>query len=139
MKRYLLAAAVLAASSGCSTTKDWTATGGSRADGVVRLSYEVGGFEVPKLDESQAVSIATRRCSTWGFTGAEAFGGTTQQCSQPGGFGGCARWTVTKEYQCTGEGNAQSQGGGRVDTISVPPPPAKTDGQQMQWRPKGSF
>jgi len=89
---------------GCATTKDWSATGGSRSDGVVRLSYEVGEFERPQLSESQGIDLATRRCQTWGYTGAEAFGGVTRQCSNGGGFGGCAMWVVTKEYQCTGTG-----------------------------------
>lgn len=90
---------------GCATTKDWSATGGSRADGTVRLSYEFGPFEKPELNEQQAVTLAAQRCKTWGYTGAEAFGGATSVCNLPsGGFGGCSRWLVTKEYQCTGTG-----------------------------------
>lgn len=94
---------------GCVTTKDWSATGGSRSDGVVRLSYEVGEFERPQLNEAQAVTLATQRCKTWGYTGAEAFGGVTRQCGQGGGFGSCSLWVVTKEYQCTGTGNGVPQ------------------------------
>ena len=89
---------------GCATRLDWAATGGSRADGVVRLSYEHGEFQTPQLDDTQAVNLAARRCQTWGYSGAEAFGGVTRQCNQMGGFGGCARWVVTKEFQCTGTG-----------------------------------
>ncbi|WP_454261926.1 YecR family lipoprotein [Pseudoxanthomonas mexicana] len=48
---------------------------------------------------------------TWGYTGAEAFGGVTQQCNMPGGMGGCQRWLVTKEFQCTGMGNKDPDGG----------------------------
>lgn len=44
--------------SGCHVKKQWTATGGSRADGVVRLSYEIGKFEIPQLDENQGLDIA---------------------------------------------------------------------------------
>ena len=106
-----IAALALAITSGCVTTKEWSATGGSRADGVVRLSYEVGAMEQAQLSESQAITMATRRCATWGYTGAEAFGGTTRQCNQPGGFGGCATWLVTKEFQCTGTGAPQASGG----------------------------
>jgi len=96
--------------SGCVTVKDWSATGGSRSDGVVRLSYEMGELEKPQLNEQQAVNLATQRCKTWGYTGAEAFGGVTRQCNSPGGaFGGCARWMVTKEFQCTGTGTAGAQ------------------------------
>lgn len=104
MKVLIIATAAVLLLSGCTTTKDWTATGGSRADGVVRLSYEVTEFEKPQLNEQQAVYLASQRCKTWGYSGAEAFGGTTRQCNQGGGFGGCSQWVVTKEYQCTGTG-----------------------------------
>lgn len=89
---------------GCAVTKDWSATGGSRSDGVVRLSYEVSEFEQAQLNEQQGINLATQRCKTWGYTGAEAFGGVTRQCNARGGFGGCASWVVTKEYQCLGTG-----------------------------------
>jgi len=110
MKKLIAVAATVLALSGCSTTKEWAATGGSRSDGVVRLSYVHGGFEKPVLSEAQAVALATKRCSTWGYTGAEAFGGTTSQCNQPGGLGGCVQFIVTKEYQCLGQGNGQPMG-----------------------------
>lgn len=87
--------------SGCTTMIDWSATGGSRSDGVVRLSYQVKEFQKAVLSEQQAIDLATKRCNAWGYRGAEAFGGATRQCVQNGGFGGCAEWRVTKEYQCT--------------------------------------
>ena len=90
---------------GCAVNKEWAATGGSRADGVVRLSFEVGQFEVPKLDEAQAVKVATQRCKTWGYSGAEAFGGVTKQCTSSG-RSGCIETLITKEYQCTGSQTA---------------------------------
>lgn len=105
MKKLAIAAALIASLTACTTTKDWAATGGSKADGVIRLSYEMAEFETVQVNEYQAVHLATQRCASWGYTGAEAFGGTTRNCVQPGGFGGCARWAVTKEYQCTGESN----------------------------------
>lgn len=104
MRVLAIAAMTAVLVTGCATTKDWSATGGSRSDGVVRLSYEVGEFEKPQLNEMQAVNLATQRCKTWGYSGSEAFGGVTRQCNQGGGFGGCSRWMVTKEYQCTGTG-----------------------------------
>lgn len=87
---------------GCSTTRNWEATGGSRADGVIRLSYEVGAMQSAKVDEQQAMDIATQRCKSWGYTGAEAFGGVTRACNAPGAFSGCASYLVTKEFQCIG-------------------------------------
>jgi len=101
----LFIVAVMLVVAGCATTKQWTATGGSRADGVVRLSYEFGEFETPQLNEQQGTALAAQRCHTWGYSGAEAFGGSTRQCLQRGGFNDCATWQVTKEYQCTGTGN----------------------------------
>ncbi len=96
-------------SSGCAVQKNWAATGGSRSDGTIRLSYEVGEFEQANLSERQAVLLATKRCRVWGYKGAEAFGGVTRQCNRFGGFNGCANWTVTKEYQCTGTGQPASR------------------------------
>ena len=107
MKVLLLAATAALFLSGCATTKSWSATGGSRADATVRLSYEYGMFEKPQVNEAEAVSLAISRCKTWGYTGAEAFGGQTQQCNMADGMGGCNRWIVTKEYQCTGLGNKE--------------------------------
>lgn len=108
MKRVLVATVFALALSGCQTTKSWSATGGSRADATVRLSYEYGAFEVPQTNDAEALNLATARCKTWGYTGAEPFGGVTQQCNMPGGMGGCNRWLVTKEFQCTGLGNKES-------------------------------
>lgn len=99
----LLVSAVL---TGCATatSKDWSATGGSRADGVVRLSFEYTEFETPVLNEGKALELAGQRCKSWGYTGAEAFGGSTKNCNMRGGWSGCASWLVTKEYQCNGTG-----------------------------------
>jgi hypothetical protein len=104
--RLLLIATAAAALflSGCAVNKDWAATGGSRSDGVVRLSYEVAEMEKPELNEQQAIRLASQRCKTWGYSDAEAFGGVTRQCNRGGGFGGCSQYMVTKEYQCTGTG-----------------------------------
>ena len=107
MLAALSAAVVLA---GCATAKNWSATGGSRADATVKLSYEYGAFEKPQTNEMEALNLAISRCKTWGYTGAEAFGGVTQQCNAPGGMGGCNRWLVTKEYQCTGTGTPAQSG-----------------------------
>lgn len=110
MTRLLIVGISLAVISGCAVMKQWSATGGSRSDGVVRLSYETGEMEVPQLSEQQAIRLAAQRCRAWGYSGAEAFGGVTRQCNAGGGFSGCARWTVTKEYQCTGTGSQAATG-----------------------------
>ena len=110
MKAMLVVLSAALALSGCATSKNWSATGGSRADATVRLSYEYGAFEKPQTNETEAMNLAVARCKTWGYTGAEAFGGTTQQCNMPGGMGGCNRFLVTKEYQCTGTGTPGQSG-----------------------------
>ena len=46
----LLTAVLLSA---CATPKSWTAIGGSRADGVVRLSIEEGEMEKATYSEEQ--------------------------------------------------------------------------------------
>lgn len=107
MKALVIAAIAAVSLSGCVTMKQWSATGGSRADATVRLSYEYAQLEKPQTDDQQALNLATARCKTWGYTGAEAFGGVTQQCNQPTAMGGCARFQVTKEFQCTGTGNKE--------------------------------
>ncbi len=118
MKIALLAAVAIATLSGCATPKTWSATGGSRADGTVRLSYEVGMFEAAQVDEAQAITLATQRCAVWGYSGAEAFGGTTSQCTQPGSSG-CMVTLVTKEFQCTGTGTPGAMAEINIDHLKT--------------------
>ena len=101
MKKIVLFPVAIAALAGCATVTDMSATGGSRSDGIVRLSYEAGQFDKVQIDEAAALQTAVARCRTWGYQNAEAFGGVQRQCQMTGGLG-CARWYVTKEYQCTG-------------------------------------
>lgn len=106
MKNAKIITALLAVSLGlaaCATAKTWSATGGSRSDGTVRLSYTYGMFEAPTVDEVAGQAVALQRCRVWGYSGAEAFGGVTQTCNQMGSSG-CLEFLVTKEYQCLGTG-----------------------------------
>jgi hypothetical protein len=84
---------------GCAAPKTWVATGGSRADGVVTLAYDVGLFESAVVDEQQAISEATSRCAVWGYTGAVAFGGTLSTCLNSD----CTASRISKDYQCTND------------------------------------
>ena len=80
----------------------WQATGGSRADGSIRLSYEYKeGLRKTVTDPAQATRLAQQRCAAWGYQGAEAFGGETRTCNVRV-LGMCDTWTVTREYQCLG-------------------------------------
>jgi len=83
----------------CATAKMWQATGGSRADGVVRLSYDYMVFEAPVVDALEGQRLASARCSAWGYDLAQPFGGQSRICLD-NGMDGCMSYRVTKEYQC---------------------------------------
>jgi len=93
--------AAVACLAGCTVARDWTATGGSRADGTVELSYQYGMFQVPRENETQGVDLATLTCSGWGYSGAQPFGGEIKQCGAQNSSG-CISWLVTRKYQCLG-------------------------------------
>ncbi len=100
MYKLIVTLALLSLIFGCATSKQLTATGGSKADGTVRLSYEHSPYEAPQVDMKQALTTAQQRCRAWGYTDADPFGGTTRVCNMPSGLGGCNQWLVTAEYQC---------------------------------------
>ena len=104
MKTRLLLALlfVLTTLTGCASVKTLQATGGSRADGVVELSYGYGMFENPQVQWDQGLVTATQKCKAWGYQSAEAFGGTTSECQAYDSYGGCVRWRVIVKYQCIG-------------------------------------
>jgi len=97
--KLILAVAVVVALSGCASKKNWGASGGSKADGTVKLAYTYGMFEVPEVDDSQAITIATKRCKSWGYEKAIAFDFVNKECQQMT-QSGCSRTLVTKEFQC---------------------------------------
>jgi hypothetical protein len=101
LSRSVIVLTSLVCLAGCAVPAQWVPTGGSRADGTVDLSYQYGLFEQPVEDQSQAVALATARCLSWGYSGAEAFAGGTILCSQATS-NGCIRFVVTRRYQCTG-------------------------------------
>lgn len=110
-RTIIIAATLAVALSACSTPKQWAASGGSRADGVVRLVFNYGGFEKPVVNEEQAIATAAGKCRVWGYTGAEAFGAALYECKARGAMGVCAATEVTKEYQCTGLGDSHDAAG----------------------------
>lgn len=88
----------------CATQKVLEATGGSRADGTVSLSFEYGMFERPEVNWDQAQVTATARCKAWGYVDAERFGGGIRHCQQTDMYGACVRTLVTVNYQCLAHG-----------------------------------
>lgn len=102
MKAIIMSMTFLLLLSGCSATKkDMIPMGGSKADGTVRMGYDYGMFESPKVDILQAETLAAKKCKTWGYDGAEAFGGQNSICAQPGPYG-CEKTNVSVEFQCIG-------------------------------------
>lgn len=87
--------------SGCAVQKNLMPTGGSRADGTIRLSYDKGIFETVEVNTRQGDLAAKQRCMAWGYTAAAPFGGATESCVQYG-RSGCIRTRVTVMYQCMG-------------------------------------
>lgn len=85
---------------GCTVDKNLSATGGSKSDGIVELSYELGAYEQARIDWSRAQADAVQRCQAWGYQKAEKFGGEKRQCNFPSQYG-CNQWFVTINYQCT--------------------------------------
>ena len=100
--RHLALLGAFALVAGCATEKVLIPTGGSRADGTVKLSYEYTMFEVPHVDMTQATTAAAQRCAAWGYSGSEPFGGQENHCEQSDVYGSCIRTMVTVEFQCTG-------------------------------------
>lgn len=87
---------------GCTTAKQYGATGGSRADGTIKLSYQYGGFEQPITDAQQALNLARTKCGAWGYKDAESFGTEIRTCTSNNAYG-CIEYLVTVEYQCIGK------------------------------------
>lgn len=101
MKALYLVVASAAILSGCATNVTPQATGGSRADGTVIMSYQYGGLEKPVVDWNTSKARASARCQSWGYTSAEPFGGTNSICLY-GNIYGCNRFQINITYQCTG-------------------------------------
>jgi len=85
---------------GCASTQGWAPAGGSREQGLVRVSYEYPEFRQPQMSDGQAASLALTRCNDWGYAKAEPIEGQIRQCANVDD-GNCNLWTVTREYQCT--------------------------------------
>ena len=128
---HLLIGAGILAIAGCATVSQMTATGGSRADGTVKLSFEQGIFDRVSIDQTAALETARRRCTTWGYADAEPFGGNTSQCQAWSSLG-CTRKFVTVEYQCTSPGGSPTYANAAAPPGSMPmsPPMPMTNSPQ---------
>jgi hypothetical protein len=128
---FACSVASLVCLAGCAVQKEWTATGGSRADGTVELAYEYGAFQKPQVDDTQGVDLASSMCAGWGYTGSQPFG-PMRKCEAVNGYGSCISWLVTRKYQCLGapgpSTTPQLEAGASAATKSDPAQP-KTNGE----------
>ena len=101
MKKYITAIFTCFILSSCAipVTKTVQATGGSKSDGIIELSYSFRRFEKPIVDWGNALSTAKERCSAWGYKNAESLGGQKNSCQAYDGYG-CIEMLVTVNYQC---------------------------------------
>ena len=104
MEKFVLVA-IAGVLAGCAPPKmELATTGGSKADGVVEVSYEILETEKQGYDEEKALREAVKRCQAWGYEGAEPFGGERKTCSvSPGFWTSCYMWRFDISYQCLGE------------------------------------
>ncbi len=111
MRRSIFLIFVLALLVGCTKTtvhKTPQATGGSKADGTVRVAYEESATENVIPNWTRAKSNALKRCQAWGYSRVDAFAGTLTECTEMGQGvlfngappGACAKQIVYKDYQC---------------------------------------
>jgi hypothetical protein len=99
MARFLMLFSILVVVSACQVQKTPVATGGSRADAAIQMSYQTGGFETAVVNWDAAQATATQRCQAWGYTRAEGFDGVSTVCNASNMYG-CVDSTVTRTYQC---------------------------------------
>jgi len=98
--KLICASVLILGLSACATTEKWSAAGGSREAGVVRVSYEYPEFQQPDVSDAQAEELALNRCNSWGYREAQPIAGQIRQCANMDG-GNCDLWSVTREFQCT--------------------------------------
>jgi len=122
MKKLLILIMLAVAVTGCSSRKDFYATGGSRADGSIDMAYDFKQFETPIVDPTQAASIANQKCLVWGYEKAEPFGGKTENCHARNGFGDCMAGQVVIKYQCIGNITPSNTPMAATSSSTVPTP-----------------
>ncbi len=132
MKTTVLLLPALLLSTGCATIKTLEATGGSRSDGTVELSYVYGVFEAPQVQWQQGLLTASERCAAWGYSDAEAFGGEKRSCQLPGTYR-CLEFFVTVTYQCISAGDSKAQA--RPEAATTADVPARQAAVPVPARP----
>ena len=110
MKRHLVGLVTLLLLAACRSSQpvyppEWQAIDGSRSDGTVTLAYEQSYRSRLLPRAGQDNEVAKTRCHVWGYTSAEAFGGSTRSCvathPRANAKVTCLIWRFEKRYQCT--------------------------------------
>lgn len=86
---------------GCETVKRPEAVGGSKADGIVKFSYNViPMIEIPRIKWKKLDNKAITRCQLWGYKNAVKFEGEKSRCIERNDDGICIEREVLIKYQC---------------------------------------
>lgn len=96
----ILALIVLITGCASPVTKNWGASGGSKADGTVELSVRHTHLEKPILSNTQGKNEALKRCENWGYSSVEEFDFVNTKCNRYDPYVGCMDTVITKKYQC---------------------------------------
>ena len=109
MQKWMLAALAVVTLTGCARVEPSTvAVGGSRADATVAIQYGPSP-QAPNLGETNMKDLAVKKCSVWGYSNADAFGGARRtSCAQFWGQN-CLSYNWEAEYQCTVPEGTQPQ------------------------------
>ncbi len=102
MKKILLLACMLTVTA-CAkpVQKVMQPSGGSKADGIIELSYQYDTiFESPQVDSELSIKTAQERCKLWGFKSSEPFANITFKCLSMANNGTCYLQQVTQKFQC---------------------------------------
>lgn len=75
------------------------ATGGSKSDGIIEMSYERDSMIATEVDRAGAMMRAKDRCVSWGYDDVEPFDAGMEKCISVSS-GICSRYRVTTQYQC---------------------------------------
>lgn len=139
MKKLVLIVMAIGLAAGCAVQKEWTAVGGSRADGTVTMAYEYGMFQSPHVDDAEGAQAAGASCANWGYTMAQPFGGVLRTCEARDGYGNCTQFLVQKKFQClgapdSGRANAAAAARGQLRFWRRPfdQGPAHTPGENVE-------
>lgn len=81
---------------GCTTIKHGVVNDVRQADRIVELVIEFGAYEIPQIDDGEAVRV----CRVWGFSRTSQLAVERTECiSYAEGFG-CTRKLRTIKYRC---------------------------------------